>query len=241
MSPSSGIWSWCCIISPPRACPCNVKVLAAFFLKLQSLGISLHFQHLVGISEILRSSYSAIRPWCPSDVVSENCFIWMLAQFRRIKCWHNFNGNVECWHGFMNIGTTSAKIKCWRGFMALAKMECWHDFMASAQMECWHDFMASAQMECWRSFMALAQMKCCRGFMAKMNVGTASAKMECWHDFMASAQIKCWRSFMAWMNVDTTSVQMMVWLQYKCRHEWNVDVAPWQSWMLAQLQYKDRY
>ena len=32
------------------------------FMQCQSLGISLHFQHLVGISEILRSSYSAIRP-----------------------------------------------------------------------------------------------------------------------------------------------------------------------------------
>ena len=30
MSPSSSIWSWCCIISPPRACPCNVKVLAGY-------------------------------------------------------------------------------------------------------------------------------------------------------------------------------------------------------------------
>ena len=47
MSPSSSIWSWCCIISPPRACPCNVKVLAAFFLKLQGfVSISLHLQSL---------------------------------------------------------------------------------------------------------------------------------------------------------------------------------------------------
>ena len=47
MSPSSSIWSWCCIISPPRACPCDVKVLMAFFLKLQGfVGISLHLQSL---------------------------------------------------------------------------------------------------------------------------------------------------------------------------------------------------
>ena len=47
MSPSFNIWSWCCIISPPKACPCNVKVLAAFFLKLQGfVGISLHLQSL---------------------------------------------------------------------------------------------------------------------------------------------------------------------------------------------------
>ena len=47
MSPSSSIWSWCCIISPPRACSCIVKVLTTFFLKLQGfVGISLHFQSL---------------------------------------------------------------------------------------------------------------------------------------------------------------------------------------------------
>ena len=45
MSPSSSIWSWCCIISPPRSC--IVKVLTTFFLKLQGfVGISLHLQSL---------------------------------------------------------------------------------------------------------------------------------------------------------------------------------------------------
>ena len=45
MSPSSSIWSWCCIIFSLRACPCNVKVLAAFFSHLQGfVGISLHPQ-----------------------------------------------------------------------------------------------------------------------------------------------------------------------------------------------------
>ena len=87
-------------------------------LHLQSLDRdSLHFQHLVGISKILMSGYSAIRPWCLSDVAFENCFIWTLAQLRRIKCWHSFNGNVECWHGFMNIGMTSMQMKFRRGFM----------------------------------------------------------------------------------------------------------------------------
>ena len=66
MSPSSSIWSWCCIISPPKACPCNIKVLAAFFSHLQGfIGISLHpqipdgsflkLQGFVGISLHLQS------------------------------------------------------------------------------------------------------------------------------------------------------------------------------------------
>ena len=66
MSPSSSIWSWCCIIFPPRACPCNVKVLAAFFSHFQGfVGISLHpqspygsflkLQGFVGISLHLQS------------------------------------------------------------------------------------------------------------------------------------------------------------------------------------------
>ena len=46
-SPSSSIWSWCFIISPLRACSCNVKVLAAFFSHFQDfVGISLHLQSL---------------------------------------------------------------------------------------------------------------------------------------------------------------------------------------------------
>ena len=76
-SPSSNIWSWCCIISPLKACSCNVKVLAAFsshlqgfvnislhpqsldgsFLKLQGfVGISLHLQSLDRISLHLQKS-----------------------------------------------------------------------------------------------------------------------------------------------------------------------------------------
>ena len=76
-SPSSNIWSWCCIISPLKACSCNVKALAAFsshlqgfvnislhpqsldgsFLKLQGfVGISLHLQSLDRISLHLQKS-----------------------------------------------------------------------------------------------------------------------------------------------------------------------------------------
>ena len=76
-SPSSNIWSWCCIISPLRACSCNVKVLVAFsshlqgfvsiflhpqsldgsFFKLQGfVGISLHLQSLDRISLHLQKS-----------------------------------------------------------------------------------------------------------------------------------------------------------------------------------------
>ena len=64
MSPSSSIWSWCCIISPPRACTCNVKVLAAFFLKLQGF---------VGISEIL------MRSPCIFKVLLASLNSWYLA------------------------------------------------------------------------------------------------------------------------------------------------------------------
>ena len=57
MSPSSSIWSWCCIISPLRACSCNAKVLAAFSSHLQGfVSIFLHPQSLDRISLHLQKS-----------------------------------------------------------------------------------------------------------------------------------------------------------------------------------------
>ena len=86
MSPSSDIWSWCCIISPPRACPCNVKVLAAFFLKLQGF---------IGISEIIIRSPCIFYLWnldvwlqCYTPLMFEWCCLWKLL--------------------YMNVGTASA-------------------------------------------------------------------------------------------------------------------------------------
>ena len=63
-SPSSSIWSWCYVISPLRACSCNVKVLAAFFLKLQGF---------VGISEVL------MRTPCVFKVLLASLKSWYLA------------------------------------------------------------------------------------------------------------------------------------------------------------------
>ena len=57
MSPSSSIWSLCCIISPLRAYSCNVKVLAAFSSYLQGfVSIFLHPQSLDRISLHLQKS-----------------------------------------------------------------------------------------------------------------------------------------------------------------------------------------
>ena len=79
MSPSSGIWSWCRIFFPPRACPCNVKVLAAFFLKLQGF---------VGISKILLAS---LKSWCLATVLyALDVWVMLPLKIALYECWHSF-------------------------------------------------------------------------------------------------------------------------------------------------------
>ena len=68
-SPSSNIWSWCCIISPLRACSCNVKVLAAFSSHLQGfVSIFLHPQSLDRISLHLQIGRASCRERVSSKV-----------------------------------------------------------------------------------------------------------------------------------------------------------------------------
>ena len=107
MSPSSSIWSWCCIISPPRACPCNVKVLATFFLKLQGfVGISLHLQNL-NESSLQCQSLGGILLETSSSIIKAN----VGATSVQMKCWRDVMEKT-------NIGTASVQIKCWRDSMA---------------------------------------------------------------------------------------------------------------------------
>ena len=86
--------------------------------------------------------------------------------------------------------------------------------------------------------LASAQMKYWRSFMAKTNIGMTSMLMwsvdEYWHDF--NANVECCHGFMAKMNVDTTSVQMMVRLHSRCKYKWwcdfivdaSANIASWQ-------------
>ena len=162
---------------------------------------------------------------------------WMLARLRckwsfdvaRCKYWCNFNvsasANVECCRGFMgkmNVGIASIRMKCCRSFMA--KMNCWPSFMASV----------------WVKFWTLAQLRC------KWSVVVASwqkwmlAQLQYeWSVDVASMQIKCWGSFMKKKRV-------LVQLHYKSKW-WcdfianaSANIASWQKWMLAWLQYKNK-
>ena len=80
------------------------------------------------------------------------------------------------------------------------------------------------------------QMKCCRGFMTKMNVGTTSVWMKCRCGLNAN---KMSRQFYGKRRV-------LVQLHYKGKWWCNFivdassNIALWQKWMLAWLQYKDR-
>ena len=156
--------------------------------------------------------------------------------------WHNIGANKV-----LNIGTASMHMKCWRDFMAswmLAWLRCkWSFDVAQCKYCCNFNANASANVECCRGFMtkmnvgtASMQMKCCCGFMTKMNVGTTSIWMKCRCD----------------LNANRMSRQLygkrrvLVQLHYKGKWwcafiaDANANIASWQSWMLARLQYKDK-
>ena len=193
MSPSSSIWSWCCIISLLRACPCNVKVLAAFFLKLQGfVGISLQCQSLGGI------------------LLETSRFHWHLRNLNEgllaslTSCWHFWN--LDVWAMLpLKIDATSMQVQVLMWSVVMASWQrwtlAWLRRKWSVDVTSWFRHLAFLKSWClsyvasknWCNFnaSASANVECCRGFMAKMNVGTASTKMKCWRDFMASAQMKC--------------------------------------------------
>ena len=115
------------------ACPCNVKVLAAFFLKLQGfIGISeilmrspCIFKSLVGISKILMSGYSAMYPRCLNFIASEKLVLTQLhykgqclCDFSADEVLTRCHGKDEYWHDFSAnkvLTWLHGKDECWRG------------------------------------------------------------------------------------------------------------------------------
>ena len=65
--------------------------------------------------------------------------------------------------------------------------------------------------------------------------------MKCWHGFMTKMNIVM---VLTWMKcrcgLNANKMLRQLYDKDECWHEWSVDIASWQSWILARLQYKDR-
>ena len=207
ISPSSSIWSWCCIISPPRACPCNVKVLAAFFLKLQGfVDISLHLQSL---------NESSLQCQSLGGILLET------SRFR----WHLRNLNEKSLHLQSLVGISEFLISSYSAMypwcLSYIASEYWchcsfiikvHISATSMRVQV---LMWSIVITSWQRW-TLARLQC------EWSVGMAS-----WQRWMMTRLRYEW-------NVDVATWQrwMMTWL----RCEWSIDMTSWQRWMMTRLR-----
>ena len=145
---------------------------------------------------------------------------WMLTWL------HGKNG---CWHGF-----SANEVLSWLH----GKDGCWHDFNVNELLTWLHD-----KDEFWHGFNANEVLtwlhgkdECCHGFMEKMDVGIASVWMKCRYG----------------LNANRMSTQLygqrrvLVQLHYKGKWwcdfiaDASANIASWQRWILAWLQYKDK-
>ena len=182
MSPSSSIKSWCCIISPPRACPCNVKVLAGysphiFKVLLASLCILKVLMEASWNFKVLLASLFIFKVFNESSLQCQSLgsILFETSRFR----WHLRNLNEESLHLQSLVGISEILIS---GYSA---------------------------MHLWCLSYVAFQNWCCCSFIIKVHIGPTSMNVEMlmWSIDMASWQRWTLAQFRCEWNVDVVSWQ----------------------------------